>query len=141
MGSLTEIARFYDPEEAFCAQAFLRSCGFETYLQNEHLLSMAPHLRVAVNGYGLYSLDKTAAIGARSELENLATLFITSEAMDELGTEHRSRKNWFWLPTYLFAHWPFLPRIRSAGDVILQGAVIAVMYVFISMIVIDRLIQ
>ncbi len=131
MGSLVEITRFFDPEEAYCAQGYLRSCGFYTFLQNEHHLATAPHLRVALNGYGLF-VHKKQVVEARDALADIIAESATGPVAVKAEENVRaSRKNWFWLPTFLFfGAWPFVPRIKSTSDVILQGFVLGVLYFF-----------
>ncbi len=60
MGNLIEIAGFYDPEETYCAKGLLQSHGIEAIVQNEHHLTMAPWLRVALGGYRLLIISDLA---------------------------------------------------------------------------------
>ena len=104
MGNLVEIARFYDPEEAYCAKSFLLSNGIDSFVQNDHYLTMAPWLRFALNGYGLQVMASFEQ-DARTLLENIgATKLETGEEIkDNFGyaAALRQRPNWFWLPIAL----------------------------------------
>ncbi|MEO1137216.1 MAG: hypothetical protein AAFW68_11530, partial [Pseudomonadota bacterium] len=57
MGNLVEVARFSDPEEAFCARGYLLSLGIDSIIHNEFHLNMEPYLRIALGGYGLLIVD------------------------------------------------------------------------------------
>ena len=111
MGSLVEIARFYDPEEAYCAQGYLRSYGIDTIIQNEHHLAMNPSLRVALGGYGLLGFADVKE-EARAALEE-----IPLEAADSVITtdmELISPRKWYLAPVAVISGVPFLPRGKSA---------------------------
>jgi hypothetical protein len=58
VGVLVEIRHFYGPEEAYCAQSFLRSLGFNVILQGEHHQSINPGLRIALGGLRLLAPEQ-----------------------------------------------------------------------------------
>ena len=118
MPNLVEVARFYDPEEALCAASYLRAHGIETILQNEHHLTMAPYLRIALNGYGLLARTKQQD-DARNALNEIA-----NATPDSIGAENRKNRNWWYLPAAFGTAAPFLPVYRSRTVFLLQTILI-----------------
>lgn len=122
MGSLVEIARFYDPEEAYCAQGYLRSCGIDAFVQNEHHLSVNPSLRIALGGYGLLGFADMAS-EAKAALKAItgdaAASMMLSEGDAGSDVEFSNRRNWFWLPVAVVSGVPFLPRFKSTWGLLM----------------------
>lgn len=114
MGHLVQIAGFYDAEEAFCARGYLAARGIDTFIQNEHLLNVAPWLSVALGGYRLLGLSENKEAAART-LKHVSEIRIDEVAAgamtaDEAESAHeREDKNWWWLPIAFFSETPFLP--------------------------------
>ena len=135
MSRLVEIATFYSPEEAYCAQGALRSGGCFTLLSNEHHLNVAPSLRVGLGGYRLLVLEEDAN-DIRLALKNLP-----APANDQPSFEDRAvekpvaprRKNWLWLPVALSAAVPFLPDYKNARAFWWQILVSAPFYFMIAL--------
>lgn len=134
MGNLVEIARFYDPEEAYCAKGYLLSHGIDTLIQNDHHLTMAPWLRIALNGYGLQVmaskqneatklLQEAFAGNNDTELQRSET----SEGIDK--TEKKTMRNWFWFPI-AFLSIPFVPLLKPRWTLPLQFTVAALWYAY-----------
>lgn len=119
MGRLTEIAHFYDPEEAYCARAYLAARGVDALFQNEHHLTVAPWLRIALGGYRLLVSDENADAAARL-LREISTDGRKDQFEDD---QERSRKTklskerrlqtWIWLPVAFAAGVPFIPLRRT----------------------------
>jgi hypothetical protein len=133
MGDLVEVARFYDPEEAYCAKSFLNAHGISTFVGNDHYLTAAPWMRFALNGYGIHvaasdardAQDLLRTIQA-SKPENAETTVEESEISDRM---QRSRnKNWPWFPVAFFIGIPFLPKERSGWFVAVQYAALLSLY-------------
>ncbi|PQA87494.1 hypothetical protein [Hyphococcus luteus] len=138
MGRLVEIARFYDPEEAYCARGYLRSCGIETFVQNEHHLAVAPHLRVALGGYGLFLTDALAdeAKAALMDLDAEKNAGRAGVVDDEV---YPAKRNWFWLPIAFITATPFVPVYKSKWDAFWQSLPAVLLYVACTMPVIFAL--
>lgn len=118
MGNLVEITRFYDPEEACCAQGFLRARGIETFLHNEHHLTMAPWLRVALGGYRLVAFAGQVS-DAKLALDEINAI---TPVEDET---YENRRNWAWLPLAFLAGVPFVLRYRSWSFLFVQWTILA----------------
>lgn len=117
MGRLTELACFYDPEEALCADALLRAHGVYTLLKNEHHLTMAPWLRVALGGFQLSvtSEDKERAASILESIRNIELAENDERPLnEEQGHSERRKREWLWLPIAFASGVPFIP-IRKAG--------------------------
>ena len=115
-----EIATFYDPEEAYCAQAAVRSGGCYSILYNEHHLGVAPALRIGLEGFRLIVLEQDAA-DVRNALNGYmddAVAEIQNAPLPETG--RTKRKNWFWFPVALATAVPFLPSYSSRNVLIGQ---------------------
>jgi|GEM_PF-1365362 len=113
--SLTRIATFYDPEEAYCARSFLESHGFEVCLLNEHHLTANPAFRVALGGFGL-AVPTTDAESARQALREIETGPEASppDACVSCGSTDLVRaRRMSWLPLALMSGVPFLPLQRA----------------------------
>lgn len=131
MGRLVEIAAFYDPEEALCASAYLRAYGVETLLQNEHHLTMAPSLRVALGGYRVL-VNSAAAKDAKRILDDVSKRD-RGEARAKSDNEEpemaaREIRDWFWLPIVFLHNVPFIPRQRTGLLNWLQLTLLALLY-------------
>ena len=103
MGKLVEVARFYDPEEAYCAVGYLKSYGIDALVDSEHHLTTAPWLRIALGGYGLHVREDL--IGeAKAALSKVETV---------PKRENSTTKNWIWFPIAFLSGTPFLPKKRT----------------------------
>lgn len=128
MGRLVEIARYYDPEEAFCAQGYLRSCGIDTLVQNEHHLSMNPSLRVALGGYGLFGLA-----GDAEEAKSVLAMVGSEAGALSSDSEGENRRKWYWTPVAIVSGVPFFPRCKSMWGLFLlmaPGGLLWLAYLF-----------
>lgn len=123
MSRLVEIAHIYDPEEAFCVRAYLRSAGVYCVLQNEHHLGSAPWMRVALGGYRLLVVDDEAedakslienALGAEQFSDNLAAF------SRHAGVQSHRRKDILWFPIALAWGVPFLPVEKPGLDFVIR---------------------
>ncbi len=133
MGSLVEIAHFFDPEEAFVAQGYLRAQGISTIIQNEHHLNMAPWLRVALGGYRLLAIreiatDARAALRHLPDANELAPAQSGQVEMKESSREYVRQRNWFWTPFAFFSNAPFIPVYRSTGEMVFQMSILFCLY-------------
>lgn len=137
MASLVEIVRFSEPEEAYCAQSYLRAQGFETIVQNEYHLTMAPWLRVALGGYPLLGLSETAN-DARAALRVLPEKTNTSCPEEDLPKKKQSKhttvthKNWLWAPIAFFWAVPFVPTFKTKSALFAQLILLAALYAGLS---------
>ena len=120
-----EVASFFDPEEAWCARGYLSAQGIDTIIENEHHLTTAPWLRIALGGYRLMALPD-AADDAKAALGEIA---IAEPAIDE---PYKSRKNWAWLPVAFLSSTPFIPIYKNAWELIGQLLLIAGFYALIA---------
>jgi hypothetical protein len=113
--SLTRIATFYDPEEAYCAKGFLESHGFEVCLLNEHHLSANPAFRVALGGFGLAvpTTDSKAAWKALREIESSPDVSPPDTCASCGSTDLVRARRMSWLPLALISGVPFLPLRRA----------------------------
>ena len=105
----TEVARFYDPEEAIVAQSFLHSSGIECVLLNDQHAGVDPHLRVALGGVRLVTWEEDRS-SAKELLESVeqglwasAVEFIPTRQVTPLGRT-------VWLVFAFMMGIPFLPR-------------------------------
>lgn len=131
MGNLIEIARFYDPEEAYCAKSFLLSNGIDSFVQNDHYLTMAPWMRIALHGYGLQVMASSED-NARTLLRYIGATPL--EIVEEDFVEDIPRKqktNWLWLPVAFSTGVPFLPKPRAGWFGALQGAALLTLYMLV----------
>lgn len=131
MAKLVEIAHFYDPEEAYCAKGYLQSNGVETILQNDHHLTMAPWMRVALGGYRLMATsdDEDAA---KEALKNIGAEGIEAAPGDaEPDTQWRRKRNWLWLPIAFGSSAPFLPPLRYDWIGFIQFVALALLYIML----------
>jgi hypothetical protein len=105
----SEIARFYDPEEAIVAQSFMRSSGIACELLNNHHASVNPHLRIALGGIQLVTKE-TEVEFARELLNEIRQ----SASPDSVGAPSTRQVTTLgravWLPFALLMNIPFLPR-------------------------------
>ena len=113
MAGFVEITRFWGPEEALCAQSFLRARGIETVLRNYHHQSVAPDLRFALGGIGLMVLpqDCTAVVAELRE----AALAHSEAAPDEEDYDLAPSASWLWLPIAISTGGTFTPYRYSWG--------------------------
>ncbi len=114
MGNLSAIAQFADPEEAYCAKGFLLARGIDCIIQNDHHLTMAPWMRVALGGYRLmvieaFSDEAKAALKEVEILNSDESLAQQAPTDEDLGGEYKKAKNWVWLPIAFASSIPFLP--------------------------------
>ncbi|MCA8897700.1 MAG: hypothetical protein H6847_12345 [Hyphomonas sp.] len=119
--SLTQVATYYDPEEAYCAKGFLESCGFDVYLVNEHHLAANPAFRVALGGYALAvpaSAAKEALLCLDEVPDRPPATHDTAICAQCGGTHILRKRRLVWLPLALAAGVPFLPfrRQRRCAD-------------------------
>lgn len=118
MGRLTEIVRFYDPEEAICASALLRAHAVYTLIKNEHHLTMVPSLRIALGGYQLWVLAEDTERAA-SALESIRNIDLAEHGEgvlnEEQGRTERRKKEWLWLPIAFASGVPFIPPRRTGA--------------------------
>ncbi|WP_425410916.1 hypothetical protein [Hyphococcus sp.] len=120
MGNLVEIARFYDPEEAYCVKSFLLSNGIDSYIQNDYYLTMAPWLRIALSGYGVQVMA-THALDARELLAEIGSEApevgspANNERIGPTSTQNGVRKDWLWLPVAIWSGIPFVPKTKIGG--------------------------
>lgn len=133
MTDLVAIAYFFDPEEAFVAQSYLRADGVDALIQNEYHLNMAPWLRIALGGYRPLAVDETAT-EARAALNHIAEHAPDSsvEVDDpDAGTqlpEPVRKKNWFWLPIAFNSVAPFVPTYKSKPELFTQSVILVCIY-------------
>lgn len=133
MGKLVLIAQFYDSEEAYCAKGYLSSYGIDTIIQNEHRLTMAPWLRVALGGYRLLTFADFEE-DARQALENISTNNNNKKLEDQSSTEEvrggqkRRVRNWLWLPIAFLMNVPFIPLYRSKRGLFVQICALFLVY-------------
>lgn len=139
MTRLVELAIFYDPEEALCAQGAVRAGGCFTLLQNEHHLATAPWLRVALGGYRLCVLEDDAE-RARLVLGNALDDTVPAEPADAVLEDNaadkhiRSRKNWLWLPVVFATTIPFVPTFKNGRTLLYQLLVGSPFYLMIAFV-------
>lgn len=115
MTNLVEVARYLDPEEAICAQSYLRAHGIYSVLQGWDHLAMQPWHRIALNGYGLLC-SETRAANAHELLKEVLVEFNSRDAeFDDFEPLSRSRRllRLCWVPVAFFSGVPFLPIARS----------------------------
>lgn len=130
MGNLVEIARFYDPEEAYCARSFLLSNGIDSFMQNDHYLTMAPWMRIALDGYGL-QVTASSEGDARTLLETVSATPSQDAQDSPADTTPQIRKpNWLWLPIAFSASVPFLPQPKSGWFGLLQNTILLTLYMW-----------
>jgi hypothetical protein len=133
VSKLVEIARFLDPEEAYCAKAYLKSYGIDAIIQNEYHLTAAPWLRIALGGYPLLilsnfedearqALSKVSLV--KSDRQNLNS----SPHSDAPETQERKGKNLFWLPAAFFLGIPFVPSQKSGWNLLLHSIALIMVY-------------
>ena len=119
MGKLVEVARFYDPEEAYCAAGYLKSYGIDALVDNEHHLTTAPWLRIALDGYGLRVRDD-----AFDEAKNALA------KIEPVAKRKKSKtKNWIWFPIAFLSGTPFLPVKRTGVIAVFQFIALLGFYV------------
>ena len=136
MSALKEVRSFYDPEEAYCAWAYLNANGVRALIQNEYHLTSAPWLRVALGGYRLLAPAET-----KSEVEALFTQIETDRPNDQRERESslldrpdnedslkNRKRNWTWLPIAVWMGFPFVPNHRGHVIGALQYSVVALFY-------------
>ncbi|MEM9616927.1 MAG: hypothetical protein AAF936_03110 [Pseudomonadota bacterium] len=131
MSDLVQIAQFYDPEEAYCAKSYLQSHGIDTFVQNDHHLTMAPWMRVALGGYRLLAVDTEAAEAkkALSEVQAIQPEQIGIQPEpSSVQLQPAKRKSWGWLPIAFMTGVPFLPIYKSWRSLILHLAVLLIIY-------------
>lgn len=133
MGNLSTIAQFADPEETYCAKGFLHARGIDCIIQNDHHLTMAPSLRVALGGYRLMVI-RSFADDAKAALDEVAASNSDDGAAqqtqegDDSGEQYKKAKNWLWLPI-AFAHGvPFLPAKKRGPVGVFQFLIMASIY-------------
>lgn len=123
MSSLVEIANIYSPEEAFCVRACLRSAGIYCVLQNEHHLSSAPWMRVALGGYRLLVLEDEAD-QAKSVIENALCTeqnVGNADACPEFSEQQPPRRrDILWFPIALAWGVPFLPVEKPGASFVVR---------------------
>ena len=129
MSDLVQIAQFYDPEEAYCAQGYLKSHGVETIIQNDHHLTMAPWLRIALGGFCLLA-PSTQEDQARLALDLVPETSSYNTASNAVRSDHSShtdkgRRNLLWAPVAFLTGIPFILRINSKWDVVVQACTVA----------------
>lgn len=133
VGNLVEIARFLDPEEAFCAKAYLNSYGIGAIVQNEYHLTAAPWLRFALGGYPLLIQSKFED-EARQALNEVSPR--KPDRQDSYSLPHsdssepqkRRAKNLFWLPVALLFGIPFVPSLKSGWAYLVHSFALITMY-------------
>lgn len=133
MGQLSAIAQFADPEEAYCAKGFLRARGIDCIIQNDHHLTMAPWLRVALGGYRLMVIDAFAddAKAALEEVDALNSdddLAQHAQQGNDFGGQKRKAKNWLWFPVAFLSAVPFLPSRKHGLIGVFQFLVLVSLY-------------
>ncbi len=130
-----EVAVFYDPEEALCAQSALQADGCVHFLHNSNHLSVAPSLRVALGGYRLLVMDEDVA-SVREVLAQLRSgRGAPIQAPDTFDPLLKSHKNWAWLPVALFLGVPFLPAYGTTGRLVFQFLIAIPFYLIIAIAV------
>ncbi len=128
MGNLVEIARFYDPEEAYCAKSFLLSNGIDSFVQNDHYLTMVPWMRIALHGFGLQVMA-SCEDDARMLLQTIGAALPEVTDDNPSDTTPPSRKtNWLWLPIAFSTNVPFLPKPKPGWFGLLQSAILLTLY-------------
>ncbi len=136
MTRLVEIATFYDPEEALCAQGAVRAGGCFSFLQNQYHLGTAPSLRVALGGYRLFVLEddeERALLSLGKSLnDGSAAAPETPQEATAPADQIRVRKNWLWLPVALTASVPFVPTYKNSGSLLFQLIVSIPFYLIIA---------
>ncbi|NOX94469.1 MAG: hypothetical protein GXP04_05045 [Alphaproteobacteria bacterium] len=133
MGNLVQVAQYFDPEEAYCAKGYLQSYGIDTIIQNEHHLTMAPWLRVALGGYRLLVFsdleeDARQALKSVSTSDGFEKLEQLSSEGEAFGPPKRRIRNWFWLPIAFLSSVPFIPLYRSNMGLLMQSCVLVLLY-------------
>ncbi|MAW78864.1 MAG: hypothetical protein CMI63_01395 [Parvularcula sp.] len=129
MGNLVEIARFYDPEEAYCARSFLLSNGIDSFVQNDHYLTAAPWMRIALQGYGLQVMA-SAENDARMLLDTIGAAELeTAEDSPSDATPLIRKPNWLWLPVAFSTSIPFLPKPKPGWFGLLQSTILLTLYI------------
>ncbi|GJL91025.1 hypothetical protein [Hyphococcus sp.] len=137
MGNLVEVARFYDPEEAYCAKSFLLSNGIDSFVQNDHYLTMAPWMRIALHGYGLQvtaSSEEEATQLLRSVAASQPTPEVSLMVNDAGDDDFRNEKkapNWLWFPVALGTFIPFMPKRKSGVPAIFQHSALLALYLLV----------
>ncbi len=123
MGYFSPVAAFYDPEEAYCAQSYLRAHGVDTIIQNDHHLTAAPWLRIALGGFRLLARHDFEA-----EAKSLLSAVDVYESVPESGSKPLEQK-WFWAPIAFALAIPFLPNAKSGWKQGLQIGALITLYV------------
>ncbi|MEM8936231.1 MAG: hypothetical protein AAGC77_07480 [Pseudomonadota bacterium] len=132
MADLVEIASFFDQEEAHCARGFLLSRGIYTFFQDEHHLTVAPWLSIALGGYRLLGRPKDA-----EEAQRLLKAIREAEVASKpavASVDHeipKRRKNYFWAPIALFFAVPFIPTYEPGKERWLRLAALLLLYVLL----------
>jgi hypothetical protein len=140
MGNLVEVVRFFDPEEAYCAKGFLRSRGIDTIIQNEHHLTMAPWLRVALGGYCILTMseleeDARQALKSISKLDSNERPLRAAPFSGAIKPQKRKARNWFWLPVAFMLAIPFIPLPKSKWGAFMQYFFLTLLYALILLVV------
>ena len=115
MGRLVEIAAYFSPEEALCARSYLQSEGLEVLLQNEHLLTADPAMRIAVGGFRLLALSSDDAAHARTLLKAVEAHDRSDDDDNALSCPScgsrkvKRQRNIVWVPIAFGFGAPFVP--------------------------------
>jgi hypothetical protein len=117
MSNLVEIANFLAPEEAVCANSFLQSRGINSFLRNEHHLTVDPALRVALGGYALVC-PRSQFDKATLELRSVQSIDLPDDKIH--SGKWKRRRNWLWLPIGLSYGVPFIPIYRTFWTLFVQ---------------------
>ena len=106
---ISEVARYYDPEEAIVAQSFLRSSGIACELLNDYHSSVNPHLRIALGGIQLVTQETEVAFAR--ELLNVIRQSASADSIGGTSTRQvTTLGRAVLLPFALMMNIPFLPR-------------------------------
>jgi len=126
MGNLVEIARFYEPEEAFCTSSYLQSFDIVVIIQNEYHLTIDPAMRIGLGGFRLL-VSSEAATSATSHLADVLspvqeeTLMPQSHECDQVEQKSPSKQNWLWLVIAFFWFVPFVSKIQNKNSLFNPG--------------------
>ena len=123
MSRLVEIAAFYDPEEAYCVQAAVRSGGCFSILYNEHHLGVAPTLRIGLRGFRLLVLEQDAEDVRNALIAYVEGASAQTHSTTPVETDLTRRINWLWVPVALFTQTPFVPTFVSPFQFAAQAIV------------------
>ncbi|MEO1251909.1 MAG: hypothetical protein AAFW81_06145 [Pseudomonadota bacterium] len=127
MSGLREIAFFYDPEEAYCALAYIRSHDLPVYLFGEGHLNINPALRVALGGYRMV-VPAGEAKTARSLLAHAGANFDLVEAQaGSYEPVQRTPRNWLSVIVAFHTGIPFLWKASTRAIYIVQLIIILLM--------------